>query len=142
MKFRVFTPVPGFSGTSAGVVFDRGVAVVEEGTALRYFRSAGYVIEEIEPDEQAKQADDEAEPATEVVAAGTPTMVQSVTEPALLEPVEPVADEPVKPAGNASTEEWRAYAIAVGLDPAEVAEMSRNEIKAKFTDDKESENPQ
>lgn len=45
--YRVTTPVVGFSGMSAGVNFTDGVAEVDDGPALRYFRSAGYGIEAI-----------------------------------------------------------------------------------------------
>lgn len=46
-SFTVRTPVEGYSGVIAGVVFDAGRAVVDAGqtSALRYFRDAGYHVE-------------------------------------------------------------------------------------------------
>lgn len=43
--YRVTTPVVGFTGMSAGANFTDGVAEVEDGPSLRYFRAAGYGIE-------------------------------------------------------------------------------------------------
>lgn len=37
-----------------------------------------------------------------------------------------------KPAGNASREEWEAYAVANGKTAEEMAEMSRNDIRDLF----------
>lgn len=46
----------------------------------------------------------------------------------------PVADE--APAGNASTETWRAFAAKQpGFTRAEADGMTRNEIKAEFTEE-------
>lgn len=42
----------------------------------------------------------------------------------------PRREAPPSPAGNASNEEWRAYATAIGIEPAAVAELGREEIKA------------
>ena len=50
------------------------------------------------------------------------------------EPGQPVADAldiPV-PAGNASREEWAAYAVTQGLHPDEAAGLKREEIKARI----------
>ena len=46
-SFTVRTPVEGYSGLVAGVVFDAGRAVVDgsQTSALRYFRDAGYIVE-------------------------------------------------------------------------------------------------
>jgi hypothetical protein len=46
-QWIVRTPVEGHTGISAGVPFSDGVAVVDDttqGPALRYFRSAGYLV--------------------------------------------------------------------------------------------------
>lgn len=38
-------------------------------------------------------------------------------------------DTSTAPAGNASTAEWREYAISRGMDEGTVAEMSRDDIR-------------
>lgn len=45
----VYTPVPGWSGVSAGVVFEDGVGETSDFAALAYFRQAGYGIDEEPP---------------------------------------------------------------------------------------------
>ncbi|MFI1942054.1 hypothetical protein ACH44C_33590 [Streptomyces purpureus] len=53
MQYRITTPVPGFTGVSAGANFTNGVAEVDDADnapALAYFRSQGYGVEEIEPE--------------------------------------------------------------------------------------------
>lgn len=37
-----------------------------------------------------------------------------------------------EPAGNASTEEWRIYAISKGATAEQVADLSRNELREQF----------
>lgn len=57
---EVTTPVVGFSGISAGVNFTDGVAHVDpvsQSAALRYFRGAGYGIQEISADEPDDEPD-------------------------------------------------------------------------------------
>ncbi|MEU1554000.1 hypothetical protein [Streptomyces scabiei] len=88
-KYRITTPTPGYTGVSVGVNFTKGVAEIEapilpplpvgaeldrderrerEAIAqdenlrrVAYFRSQGYGVEEIEPDEPepAEEPDDE-----------------------------------------------------------------------------------
>lgn len=36
------------------------------------------------------------------------------------------------PKANASTDEWRAYAVANGVPEAEAADLSRNELRDRF----------
>jgi hypothetical protein len=43
-----------------------------------------------------------------------------------------VGSELERPSGNASTEEWRAYAVTAGMDADEVEGLSRNEIRERF----------
>lgn len=40
--------------------------------------------------------------------------------------------EPEQPAGNASADEWRAYAIGHGVSAEEAMQMGRDEIRALF----------
>lgn len=40
-----------------------------------------------------------------------------------------------RPSGNASQEEWAAYAVSQGADPAEVADVSRNDLRDHYSGD-------
>lgn len=42
------------------------------------------------------------------------------------------ADLVERPAGNASAEDWRAYALTQGATEDEVADLSRNELRDRF----------
>lgn len=44
----------------------------------------------------------------------------------------PLAD--AKPAGNATAEEWRAYAVAQGLEEDVAASLGRDELRDRFAD--------
>lgn len=48
------------------------------------------------------------------------------------EPDAPVESDGDLPAGNASAAEWRAYAVAKGLDAARVDSMTRDQIRELF----------
>lgn len=39
-----------------------------------------------------------------------------------------------RPAGNASRDEWEAYAISVGADADGVADLSRDELRDSYSD--------
>jgi hypothetical protein len=41
--------------------------------------------------------------------------------------------ESTMPRGNASLEAWRAYAVSQGLSPDDASEMTRGQIRARFT---------
>ncbi|MFB9432798.1 hypothetical protein ACFFR8_25815 [Streptoalloteichus tenebrarius] len=56
------TPVSGFSGEVAGIVFVDGHAETSDRAALVYFRSQGYGVTEVKPARKTKTAP--AEPAT------------------------------------------------------------------------------
>jgi len=45
------------------------------------------------------------------------------------------------PKGNASRDEWWAYALGHGLTEEDVASLSRDEIRAHFTQDTDEETP-
>ena len=47
-RFKVSAPVADYTGEAAGVEFRDGVAEVDAGPALAYFRQAGYGVEEID----------------------------------------------------------------------------------------------
>ncbi|HET6353390.1 hypothetical protein [Streptomyces sp.] len=68
MRYRITTPVLGFTGISAGVNFTDGTAEVEiadgdtqtyNARALAYFRSQGYGIEELDGPEDAEPEPEE-----------------------------------------------------------------------------------
>lgn len=80
--------------------------------------------------EAAKAAAVVGDAVVEAVAVEVPAPtveVEAETEPEV--EAEPVDD---KPAGNASTEEWRAYAVANGVAEDEAAEMGRDQIRELF----------
>jgi hypothetical protein len=107
-RYRVSTPVPGFSGESAGVVFAQGVAEVGEDQAaqLAYFRGAGYHVEDIEAETPAP---DGRESAPKRVLPG---------------------DAPNR---SASKADWLAYAVAKGVDAAEAEAATRDQLVERFT---------
>ncbi len=80
-SFTVRTPVEGYSGVIAGVVFDAGRAVVDGGqtSALRYFRDAGYHVEANGP---AKPAPATASSDTYTTITPSPVLVTSPAAPA------------------------------------------------------------
>lgn len=47
---------------------------------------------------------------------------------------QPDPNEPTRPAGGASKVRWAEYAIAQGMDPDEVEELSRNQLRDLFSD--------
>src|SRR5688572_12052838 len=63
-RFKISTPVAGYTGESAGIAFANGVAEVDTATdagvsALSYFRSAGYGIvplDDVEVDDAIRRA--------------------------------------------------------------------------------------
>lgn len=119
-KYRISTPQAGFTGVSVGVNFTDGHAEIDSATqasALRYFLAQGYGIEEVK-----------AKPA-------------KAEKPA--EPVKTFADDPtVAPAGNASAEDWRKHALAIGATEDQVKDLGRDPLKelaAKIAADKTKE---
>ena len=97
----VRTPEPGHTGYVGSIHFVDGVAEVDDDAQeLTYFRSAGYQIEDDEPDE--------------------------------LRDVDGDGTLDVLPKKSASTEDWRAFAVAHGV-PEDVANSkSRDELVAHF----------
>ena len=134
-KYRITTPVPGFTGVSAGVNFTKGVAEIEApvlpplpvGAELdrderrereeiardedlrrvAYFRAQGYGVEELDASEDAP------------------------------EPVEEPEDEPKPPARSASKADWVAYATSQGMDADEADKLTRDQLAERFLDSKE-----
>lgn len=101
--YTVRTPVPGSNDTVGAVVFTGGVAQVDPAVheaELRYFRAAGYIIDE--PDEPVV-ADVDGDGASEEL-----------------------------PRKSASTEAWRAFAVAHGMPEDEANSKSRDELAAHY----------
>lgn len=63
MTVIIHTPVEGFSGEVAGVVFEDGVSVTDPGD-LSYFERHGYIIDPAEP-EPEPEPEPELEPELE-----------------------------------------------------------------------------
>lgn len=75
----------------------------------------------------------EAQPADGPVAEpapGEPPPTEPVAEPT---PSEAVAEPLAQPAGNATAEEWRAYATTAGMDSAQADLMGRDALKAHYS---------
>lgn len=113
----IHTPVKGFVGVVAGVSFAAGVGESSDSSALAYFERQGYTVtvEGELPDPDSSDAGDITPPPAdnEHVADGA---------------------ELFEPKGNASVEEWRAYAVQKGHEVDAVADLKRDDIKALFTE--------
>jgi len=136
-KFRVTTPVAGFTGAVGGVDFVKGEAVVEAPLpleplqedakltravraeraaigqhpgyrAMAYFRAQGYGVEQID-----------ANPEPDIEAKSEQTQV----------------DKP--PARSASKSDWKAYAVAHGVAEEDAEKLNRDELAEKFLGPKE-----
>lgn len=94
------SPVDGFTGIVVGVHFKDGFGETDNEGALNYFGRHGYTVETV----------DETKP-----------------EPPKL-PEFKQGDE--APAGNASTDEWKAWAVAQGKTAEELDGLGRGEIRA------------
>ena len=84
-----------------------------------------------------------AVPDVALDGTGDASRVEASPPAALSQPGEPVnPGQPVEdamsmtaPAGNASREEWAAFAVAQGMHPDEAGQLKREEIKARVTPD-------
>jgi hypothetical protein len=117
--FEVRTPAPGVTEIIGGVSFVDGVATVGHGPALAYFRSAGYVVVDL----------DEAAPYPVEESADPPSGGDLAAGQA------PVPPDPERPKGNASAEAWRAYAVTRGMTPEEAAGLNRDDLVARFPEE-------
>lgn len=64
-----------------------------------------------------------------------------VDEPTIVEPHEPepddddqVDDEPDSPSRSSSKRNWVAYAVSVGMDPADAEAFTRDELAERYLD--------
>lgn len=106
------TPVKGFTGMVAGVSFVDGAGESEDSSALSYFERHGYTINQDLPNGEQSEEDGERDQ--------TPPTDDADGED---------GEELAEPKGNASLEEWQAYAVAKGIPAENVAELKREEIK-------------
>lgn len=44
-----------------------------------------------------------------------------------------------EPAGNASTDEWRSYALSLGATEDDIADLTRNDLRDKYGSSKDGE---
>lgn len=105
--WKITALVEDYTGEVAGCAFARGRY---EGPAspgaLNYFRSAGYGVEQVDE---------------------TPAEPKEVEPPA---PVLTFADDPkVAPAGNASADDWRKHALAIGATEDQVKDLGRDQLR-------------
>lgn len=108
----VHSPNSGFAGTVAGVTFEAGVGVVDEGndSAIAYFRRQGYRLGDAAPEVE----DDD------VPVADAPVEVAE-------DPEEEIVDLPGAPPRNGSRRAWAEYAEGLGVD---TEALTRNQIIA------------
>lgn len=62
----------------------------------------------------------------------TPAVERQVAAATSTDATDPSGEQDQKPAGNATAEEWRAYAIDHGVPEDEAAGMGRDELRARF----------
>lgn len=103
MRYRITAPVEGATCTVAGVAFADSVGETSSEAAVAYFERHGYRVDALDADEPAE----------------TP-------------PADDNPPAPTRPAKSASTETWREYAKATGMDEQLAASMSRDELAAHY----------
>lgn len=108
MRYRITTPVAGYTGAVGKAHFADGVAELDDAThpaEVAYCRAAGYGIEELD------------------AAPGGADVVDG-----------PVVEPGEMPKKSASTEAWRTWAADHGgMDAEEANTFSRDELVAHFT---------
>lgn len=153
---RVQSPVPGFNGVVAGVVFVDGEADSESGAALGYFARHGYYIgverpatvTELDADAvaqiEAHGGKIETRGGEQVVVIPVRLIDAEITAsrdpepPASESDLEGAVDDQVplvpldRPSNNASTEMWATYAVSLGADPDTAAALKRDELIANY----------
>lgn len=108
-------PVATFNGAVGGVQFANGEATTDNQAVIAYCEAAGYEVEVVDTE----------------LADGAEGKVDDKT----------LSDKPADdlPAGNASTDEWLAYALAHGTTPDELAGLGRDQIRDLITNAKTGE---
>lgn len=111
-------PEQRIAGPAGTVRFVGGRAEVGEAQAeaLRALPDSWGIVEEVSEEEAARRAEK-----------------QEDTPPPPAPPRTPLGpDDPAPPARNASTEVWRAYAVARGMDPGEAGQRTRDDLVAEY----------
>ena len=111
-------PVAEFNGTVGGVQFANGEAETDNPAVIAYCKAAGYKVE------ASKKAAKKA--ASDVPSKGSPE------DPKKSE-VELDGKPTPTPAGNASREEWEAFALLNGKTAEELDGLGRDEIRDLLT---------
>lgn len=125
---RVFSPVPSFTGESAGVAFARGVALVnlnvrENRKAMSYFRQAGYLVEPVDgPTEWVEEVE---QPGPDTDKAPGPDAEPGNDNPVVTEP--PL---PPLPAPRADKGEWIAAGVLRGMSTDEADTLNKQDLVA------------
>ncbi|WP_430600330.1 hypothetical protein [Brevibacterium sp. K72] len=127
------TPVKGYTGTVAGVVFSDGQGRTDDPAALAYFERHGYRLtdEEPEPTGDADSTDDDETGTDETPATGdadAPLDAADTDDDGDSDEEEHTGPA-VKPSGNSSRQAWRDYALATGRSEEELEGLNRNEIR-------------
>lgn len=75
-------------------------------------------------------------PGTRLKKRATRSSSNGASTPSGQQTPPPPPTDPVEPAGNASTDDWKAYAIATGAKPEDLVvdgkDLTRDELKAKY----------
>lgn len=132
MATTIKSPVKGYTGTEVyggrTLQFSDGEAITKEplNAGLRlYLQRAGYSVTE-----GGEQADTNTDPGP----ANDPE------DDSGSESEDLIGTGPEQPAANASAKEWRAYAVAIGLNDDTVADMNRAEIRRAIENIEKGEN--
>ncbi|GAA1642576.1 hypothetical protein GCM10009700_31750 [Brevibacterium sanguinis] len=130
---RVTTPVQGYTGTVAGVVFSDGQGRTDDPAALAYFERHGYRVTDEEPDptgdDDSTDGDETGTDETTATGDADAPMDAAGTDDDGDSDEEEHTGPAVKPGGNSSTQAWRDYALATGRSEEELEGLSRNEIR-------------
>lgn len=113
MRYRVTTPVAGYSGSVGSVQFVNGTANVDDAThaaELAYCRARGYDVAALAPDDEQQPHEADRE-HLEVEA----------------------------PKRSASTDTWRTYAVEHGgMTVEQAADLSRDQLADHYLGQKET----
>jgi hypothetical protein len=136
---KITAPVPGLNGPGVGgLQFVDSVAVTDVEAVIAYCESAGYTVEDVDDDNEVGDAirDAAVDPRP---GDHLPPVNAGVADPHGPEVVSTEVDGqtppitvPDVPAGNASREDWAAYALAIGATADEIDGLGRDEIRDQF----------
>ncbi|GAA1455453.1 hypothetical protein [Nocardiopsis tropica] len=104
---KITAPVPGYTGTVAGVTLANGVGETDNEGALSYFRRHGYTVEPVEETPVVEQEDDGQGDGEQ---------------------------PPARPAKSASKTDWIAYAIGQGMSEEDADAATRDALVERYAD--------